>query len=227
MTVEQILALLILSHLQERPCGVNGIFPGIYEDHDLMSTLQHAFEFLESGLVNIVTRCFGPRFSFYADEMLLKRHWPERGIKVEQPCHAIHLEEVGHINIVWQSCRKANDPNEGLSAFDLPFRSSNKRFNYSATFVMEHVNFINDEKFHLLYKLGITRTLAGDNIPFLRCCHNNLGLDDVFLCQVHISSILTNLDAEPRKTPPKLLGNLGRQCFHWGHVDDLEFFGID
>ena len=78
----------------------------------------------------------------------------------------------------------------------------------------------NDHVNHLHHTIGLTC----DNIPLLRCWHNNVSLLYLLLAHVHISCKLTNLDLQISQSCRELSNDFWCQCLKWCYINDLELF---
>ena len=151
--------------------------------HNLFITyLVHQHEFLD-----------GLLFS-YTDVNLLKRHGPIGVVKVVQPCFGIDSQESSDILIVGQRSGQGNDPYKFRGLFNLPNRSRHDGFEHRASVIVEQVDLINYYQFDQV-KIGTFTGLAGHNIPLFGRRHDDLGLVNLLLCQVRVSSQLFHLHA--------------------------------
>lgn len=69
--------------------GLDRFFPSVNKDHDLMSLFDQFRDFLVGNFIEVSPRLRATRFPFDANEMLFKRDWPERRIKIEQATMSI------------------------------------------------------------------------------------------------------------------------------------------
>ena len=227
VAAEQILTPFFRSQLLQHPGCHDSILAGVHKDHNLVTTFQHIAHLFIGDVINILSRLLGARLSLHSDEMLLKGYRSERRVEEEHASHFVNLQKVGHIDIVRECGRETNDANQRLSAFDLTLRTSNQRFNDSTTFIMQHVDLINNEQSHLLNKLCVSSTLASHNVPFFRGCDDDLGIHDLTLGQLHVTSQFAGLDSQPGQSFAQLFRNFSCQGLHWGDVNNLEVINLD
>ncbi len=213
---------LLIQHLR----GGLGVTPGVDKDHDLVVLFQHLAHLLKGDLVDVVPGLFAVRLALDADEVLLERDRAEGSVKVEQAGFPVDTQEVGHVDVVGERSAEADDADQGLRALHLPLRPGHQRLQHGASLVVQHVHLVDDEKPHLLDQFRVARPLSRHNIPLLGRCHDDLCLDNLRLCQVHITRVLAATQPEPRQAPAELSGNLGRQRLHGGDVDDFEVVGL-
>ena len=213
--------------LVEPPRSLDSVFSRVNKDHDLMTSLKHLLDLLEGDLLQVLSRLHGTGLAFRTEEVLLERDGAEGSIEVEQASHLVHAKEVGNVDVVRERGRQTNNPDQGLCALHLSLCPCHQTLQHSATLVVQHVDFINDEQPHLLHELGIACAFTCDDVPLFWCCDDDLRIKDLGFSEMHVSSQFARLDAQPGQTLAELLCNFSGQRFHGRYVDDLEVFQHD
>lgn len=109
-----------------------------------------------------------------------------------------------------------------LCRFNLSLGSSHNGFNNRTTFIMQKVDFINNNQADQL-SVGSITTLASDDIPLLRSGDNDLSLTDLLFGHVDISRKFVDDDAVALQSLGEVLHDFLDESLHRSDVHDLEF----
>lgn len=70
------------------------------------------------------------------------------------------------------------------------------------------MNLINDDQFYKL-KIGTITALSSDNVPFLWCSHDDLGLFNLLFGEMNVTSQLSHSNPEIGESLLEIAHNLG------------------
>jgi hypothetical protein len=89
---------------------------------------------------------------------------------------------------------------------------------------MQQVDFVDNEQ---PYNANEVVDFARQDVPFLRCGYEYLGVLDLLFGEVSVTCEFGHLDAETLKPFLEAQNHLVHQSLHWRDVHDLEFGQID
>jgi hypothetical protein len=133
------------------------------------------------------------------NELLLETNGAVRGVKVEETLLDVDTKEGGDILVVGEGSRETDDTDTVMRLVHLANGTRENRLEHGSTVVVEQVDLVNDDEAD---EVGVARVggLAGDDVPLLRGRDNDLGLGDLLLGELRVTSQLGDLDVEGAET---------------------------
>mmetsp|Transcript_40327 Transcript_40327/g.94748 ORF Transcript_40327/g.94748 Transcript_40327/m.94748 type:complete len:681 (-) Transcript_40327:488-2530(-) len=217
---EALQRVVLLGHRADRAPRLRRLLARVHEDDDLVvgalgghdlvvGDLVHELEALERLLLRD------------ADVLLLERHGAVRVVEVEQTRLRLDPEQRRHVLVVGQRCAEPDKPHELLRRLDLSDRAGDERLEHRAAAVVEQVDLVDDDEADEARE-GARVAFARDHVVLLGRHHDDVGLRELLLVQLHVARELLHHDPKVLEPRRKVAHNLRHQRLHRRQIDDLE-----
>ena len=128
--------------------------------------------------------------------------------------------------IVRQGSWQSHNSDELRCLLNLADGPRDDSFKDWASWIVQQVNFIDNKQLYKFH-VGTFTWFTSDDIPLLRCSHDDLCVIDLLSSQVGVTSELPDFDTVAIESSLEITNDFRDKSFHRSDVDNFECFCVD
>ena len=181
-------------------------FPRMNE-HEHLMFWNSFWDFL---IQNFIDECHFFYWFFLCNpyELLFKRNWSIRIVKIIDSLSIFGSYKVSDVLIIRQSSWECYDSNELLCLFNGSDCPTYNSFDHRSSVIVKEVDFIDDYKLYNVQE-RLIGPLSSDDVPLFWSCNNYLSFSNLLFIQMDVSSQFLDLNVEGIQAFLKVVNDFG------------------